>query len=292
MYPCRSSNGRNGECYLRALRVSHKKVDGMFKPATTRRTFEDAIEQIAEAIQAGDLQLGDRLPSERSLASQMQISRPTLREAIRVLSEASIVEVKPGPGGGMFIRSDHIPADVLHKRVQFRISEVSNVLEARRLLEPRVAQLAALRATEADFEAMQKTIDLQREQRNDYERFLQLDIRFHIAIARATGNETVVGLMRTLLRRLEIARQRALATGYAPEEAIDIHVRTLRAIMSREPEAVETAMDEHLRFLETRWQEETGRAALRSIPSFLLPVETSASSARSTVRGARKSPTP
>src|SRR5262245_31295117 len=125
----------------------------MFRPAQTRRTFEDAVEQIAEAIHAGDLQVGDRLPSERTIASQMQISRPTLREAIRVLTKAGIVEVKPGPGGGMFVRSEDIPTDVLHKGVEIRISEVANVLEARRLFEPRVAQLAALRVTEADFEA-------------------------------------------------------------------------------------------------------------------------------------------
>jgi GntR family transcriptional regulator, transcriptional repressor for pyruvate dehydrogenase complex len=244
----------------------------LFRPAQTRRSFEDAIEQIAEAIQAGDLQVGDRLPSERSLASQMEISRPTLREAIRVLSEAGIVDVKPGPGGGMFILSDHVPLDVLSNDVAFRISEVAEVLEARRLIEPRVAQLAALRATEADFEAMERTIELQRVRPIADERFVQLDIRFHTAIARATQNETVVGLMRALLRRLELARQSAMRSAGDLDEAVDIHVRTLAAIMSGDPEAVEVAMDEHLSFLETRWQEETGRARLRKIPAFLLPL--------------------
>jgi GntR family transcriptional repressor for pyruvate dehydrogenase complex len=243
----------------------------MFRPARMRRTFEDVIEQIAEAIHAGDLQSGDRLPSERTLATVMQISRPTLREAIRVLSEAGIVDVKPGPGGGMFVCSDHVPAEVLHKGVEFRISEFANLLEARRLLEPRVAQLAALRATESDFQAMQKTIDLEREVPN-HERFVQLDIRFHVAIARATQNETVLGLMRTLLRRLEIAMHYALRSPDDRDEAIELHVRTLKAIMSGDPEAVAIAMDEHLSFLEKRWEEETGRARLRKIPDFLLPL--------------------
>jgi GntR family transcriptional regulator, transcriptional repressor for pyruvate dehydrogenase complex len=202
----------------------------------------------------------------------MRISRPTLREAIRVLSESGIVEVKPGAGGGMFVRADYVPAEILHKNAEFRISEVANVLEARRLLEPRVAQLAALRATEADFEAMHRSIELQRELLDDHKRFLVLDIRFHMTIARATQNDTIVGLMRTLLRRLEIARQQAFRSAGDPEEAIEIHVRTLKAIMSGDPDAVDVAMDEHLSFLETRWQEETGRARLRKVPSFLLPV--------------------
>src|SRR3990172_2690549 len=132
----------------------------MFSPVKTRTTFEEAVRQIADAIRAGDLHVGDRLPSERALAQKMAISRPTLREAVKLLAEAGIIAVKVGPAGGMFVRSDVIPAGLIEERSKLRISEVSGVLESRRLLEPRVAQLAGLYATEADFEALEKTIDL------------------------------------------------------------------------------------------------------------------------------------
>lgn len=244
----------------------------IFRPAAVRRTVEDVIEQVAEALQAGDLVVGDRLPSERTLASQMRISRPSVREAVRRLSEAGVVDVKPGPAGGMFIQSDHVPADLLGHPVELSRTEVSNILEARRMLEPRVAQLAALRATDADFEAMDKTIELQREKGISLERFIQLDIRFHVAIARATQNETVVGLMRSLLRRLEIARRHAKLDRRPPSDAVDVHVRTMQAIMSGDPDAVEQVMDEHLGYLEKRWQSETGRARVRRVPDFLLPL--------------------
>lgn len=229
------------------------------------------MEQIAEAIRAGDLHAGDRLPSERTLAAQMGISRPTLREAIRVLADSGIVEVKPGPGGGMFVRSDLVPAALIEQRSELRISEISGVLEARRLFEPRVAQLAALYASEDDFDAMRRTIDLQRGCPDDRERFIQLDHRFHLGMARATQNATVVSLMRSLLRRLEIARDMAIRGPHEPESAIAIHERTLQAIMSGDPEAIEAAMDEHLSFLERIWEKESGRARLRKIPEFLLP---------------------
>jgi DNA-binding FadR family transcriptional regulator len=65
----------------------------IFKPVGTRRTFEEAVEQIADSIMVGDLHVGDRLPTERALAAQMQISRPTLREAIRLLADAGVLEV-------------------------------------------------------------------------------------------------------------------------------------------------------------------------------------------------------
>jgi DNA-binding FadR family transcriptional regulator len=253
--------------------MSSRNIEQLFRPAQTRRTFEDAIEQIADAIQAGDLQQGDRLPTERNLAAQMQISRPTLREAIHVLAEAGIIDVKPGKGGGMFIRSEQIPADVIHRGVEYRISEISSVLESRRMIEPRVAQLAALRAHEDHFAAMERTIEQQRDPSITPERFVQLDIRFHITIARATQNESLVKVMRLLLGGLWIVRQSAMHTTGDFQTAIDIHERTLRAIMSRSPQEVEPAMNEHLDFLETHWREETGRASVRQIPDFLLPPE-------------------
>ena len=263
-----------------------RALDGLFKPARSRRTFEDATDQIIEAIKAGDLQVGDRLPSERALATQMQISRPTLRQAIRLLSDAGIVEVKPGPGGGMVVRSDQIPPGLIdsHGHIDFRISQVASVLEARRLIEPNVAQLAASRATDADIDAMQKIIDLQVSLVNGGEhsvasdvlpeddvRFLELDLRFHLAIARATHNDNVVSLMRPLLRQLEIARRRMLQSEGDPQACVEIHNRTLAAIVSGDPTDVERIMDEHLSFLEARWQEETGRTRLRKTPNFLLP---------------------
>lgn len=242
----------------------------MFKPVRTRRTFEEAVEQIADAIRAGDLSKGDRLPSERDLVAEMQISRPTLREATRVLTESGLLTVKPGPGGGMFIRSDVIPAALLAEQRELRVNEVAGVLEARRLFEPRVAQLAALYATDADFDAMAQTIVLQRRAIGDRNRSLQLDLRFHILLARATRNSTVVRLMWSLLKELEIARDMALHDAHEESEhAIAIHDRTLKAIKRGDEAEIDAAMDEHMSFLERIWEEESGRQRLRRPPSFL-----------------------
>lgn len=242
----------------------------MFQPVRTRRTFEEAVEQIADAIRAGDLRKGDRLPSERDLVEVMGISRPTLREAIRVLAESGVIAVKPGAAGGMFVRSDVIPSDLLEEQRELRVTEVAGVLEARRLFEPRVAQLAALYATDADFDAMAETIAQQRRAIGDRDRSLQLDLRFHLLLARATRNSTVVRLMRSLLRELEIARDMALHDAHGESElAIEIHERTLRAAKRGDEAEIEAAMDEHMSFLERIWEEESGRQRLRRAPSFL-----------------------
>ncbi|HZG50179.1 MAG TPA: FCD domain-containing protein [Thermoleophilaceae bacterium] len=249
-----------------------------FEPVATRRTFEEAVEQIAEKIKTGDLHTGDRLPSERELAAQMRISRPTLREAIKTLTEAGVLEVRRGQAGGIFVASELVPRDLLRSRQEIRFSEVAGVLEARRLIEPRVAQLAAAHAAEDDFAAMADTIERQRElaKSDDFLRredlFLQLDLKFHLAMARATRNSTVVGFMRQLLRALEIARDMAMHAPLVPDWTIDIHERTLAAVRSADFARIDEVMDEHLAQMELIWERETGRGLVRPLPDFLQPV--------------------
>ncbi len=133
-----------------------------FGPVRLQRTHEVVVEQLVAAIREGDLGVGDRLPSERRLARQMAVSRSALREAIKVLVEAGVLTVKPGPAGGMFVRSEVIPARVLAEATALRLSDVAGLLETRRLLEPRVAQLAALYGTKEDFEGLVRNVESQR----------------------------------------------------------------------------------------------------------------------------------
>ncbi len=243
----------------------------MFHRIETRRSFEEAVEQVSQALRAGDLQAGDKLPSERDLAMLMGISRPTVREAIKLLGDAGVVEVRPGKQGGTFVVSALVPKNLLDERSDLRLAEVAGVLEARRLFEPRVAQLAALRGTDDDFEALRQTIAQQKQAADNHELGLQLDLRFHLRIARATQNPTLVAMMRYLLKQLEIARDMALHDELESQHAVAIHERTLEAILSGDPERVEIAMDEHMGFLERIWEQESGRSRLRRTPDFLLP---------------------
>ena len=251
----------------------------MFGPVQTRRTFEEAAEQIADKVRIGHLRVGDKLPGERALAAQMQISRPTLREAVKVLVEAAVLEVRRGPGGGMFVATELVPMELLRQRSSLRLGEVAGVLEARRMIEPRVAQLAAVRATEDDFVSLQRSIDAmqalldagQALKRED--RFLQLDVQFHLTLARAAGNPTIEALMRVLFRQLEIARDMAMHLPLVPEWTIEVHERTLGAVRSGDLDDVDAVMDEHLNQLERTWEEETARALVRPLPDFLLPAK-------------------
>jgi DNA-binding FadR family transcriptional regulator len=249
----------------------------VFTPVQTRKTFEEAVEQIAEKVKLGELAVGDRLPSERALAEQMEISRPTLREAVKVLVESGLLEVRRGSGGGMFIATELVPPELVARRKDIRIHEVAQVLEARRMLEPRVAQLAAMRAGAEDFAAMEQTIADQRALVGEgsilrggrEDRFLALDVRFHLALARSTGNGVLVGLVRSVYRDLEIARDMAMHHETVPDWSLDIHEQTLAAVRSGDLERVEAVMDEHLAAIERTWEQETGSPLVRPVPGFL-----------------------
>jgi DNA-binding FadR family transcriptional regulator len=200
----------------------------------------------------------------------MGISRPTLREAIKVLADAGVLAVKSGSSGGTYVATDFIPPGLLQDHSEIRTDEVFGILQARRLLEPRVAQLAGLYASDRDFDVLQQSIEAQRAHLDDRLRFVQLDTRFHLGIARATGNATVIALMRMLLRRIEVARDVAIRVPHEPEHAIELHESTLAAIKTGDPDIIDAAMHEHLLFLENIWEEETGRPFVRRAPEFLV----------------------
>jgi DNA-binding FadR family transcriptional regulator len=226
----------------------------VFTPVRTRRTFEEAAEQIADKVRAGELRIGDKLPPERDLALQMAISRPTLREAVRVLVDAGLLEVRRGPGGGMFVATDVVPVDLVRRVSELRLSEAEAVLEARRIIEPQVARLAHERAGDEELEPLERTIDVMRTivgrgyRPEDEDRFLQLDVQFHLALARAAGNPTLETLLRLVFRQLEILRDMAMHVPAVPDWIIDVHERTLAAV--RSGEGIDEVMDEHLGRLE------------------------------------------
>jgi GntR family transcriptional repressor for pyruvate dehydrogenase complex len=219
-----------------------------------QRAFEAVVAELAEAIRTGEFHRGDRFPSERVLADELEVSRPTLREAIRVLADAGVVEVRPGAAGGTFVVSEVIPPE-LYERLQVRVSAIPAVLEARRLFEPEVAKLAAVNGTEADFDSMQRIVDLQYAAGDDWPRVTQLDTRFHQELARATHNPVIVAMMAALSRQLEIARSTRVARPITPAEAIAVNQRTLDAVRARDLRRVAREMDRHLALLEQTWRE-------------------------------------
>ncbi|MEO8296315.1 MAG: FCD domain-containing protein [Burkholderiales bacterium] len=186
----------------------------VFEPVRTRRAFEAVCDQIRQQVAAGTLQPGRRLPGDKELAEQFSISRSGVREALRSLEMAGVVESRTGVNGGVFIRSGSTEGIAQAVRDLVGLGQVptASVIEARIELMNVAIRLACERATEAELDAIEADIDrleqLFRQGRGT--RNVRLLNEFYRLLARATHNEVIVMLVdsltqivRTLLARID-----------------------------------------------------------------------------------------
>ena len=137
------------------------------------------------------------------------------------------------------------------------------------MLEPRVAELAALRAADADYAAMEDSIELQRACHDDQRKAIQADLRFHRAMWRAARNPTLERMLVELFRHIDVALDMASRTTPDAVHAVEIHERTLAALKRAEPAEIEQIMDEHLAVLEAICEDVFERKGFRDLPPHL-----------------------
>lgn len=240
----------------------------VFQPVQLVRPAQVVAFRITEAIVAGDVQVGERLPSEQALSQQLGVSRPTLREAIKLLVQAGLVQVLPGSSGGLFVVGEQVPSHLAGYPVpEVQDEHVPAVLEARRLFEPQVAWVASQRATPADLQRMQQAVELgfrvgraHRGPGIDSDTALQLTMastRFNIAVARATQNSVVVQIMGVLLRRMDSVRMRAIHGLHDINDSAQSLLNSLLAIQSRDRACIEQATAARIDLLESAWRRAT-----------------------------------
>lgn len=242
-------------------------------PVRATRTFEAAIEHLTEAIERAGLRTGDRLPNESVLAEQLGISKPTLRQALRVLELSGLVDVRRGKSGGIFVVTDLVPAVAIFTAVKLEERAAIDVLRARRVLERAVVLEAARTATSADLAELERTVDLLERHLGERPSVMRADAMFHRALVRACRNDTIQAAMRGVARGLAPIRD-AYRGGLAYDrQTLDVHRRQLVALRLRDGEALEEVLDEHFRMLETqfargigrRWSELFGPRARRAV---------------------------
>ncbi len=205
----------------------------------TAGTAENAFQYLMEGIRAGKWQEGDKMPSESELCRELGISRTSVRSAIGRLAGLGLV--KSLQGKGTFVsRSPAVSPD--ESLMMLRAGRL-DVFEFRKIIESESAALAAIRATSADILALEDTITGMT-QGKTYEEVAKQDMQFHYLIARATGNEVILGVFDMMhdayrgMFRLNISH-----TQTAP---ILQHRRILLAIQTRDMEGARRAMMEHL----------------------------------------------
>lgn len=173
---------------------SIKNNPKLFREAAQNRIFQDVVNQIQDAIIDGRLKAGQVLPPERDLKRMFNTSRGTLREALRVLEERGLIEIRLGVNGGAVVKgiSARQATRTLGRMIRSRMVSLNHLAEFREGIEGYVASLAAQRATEDDIARLNRLLKQARgcieSEPAEREVFLELDREFHEELARISGN--------------------------------------------------------------------------------------------------------
>jgi DNA-binding FadR family transcriptional regulator len=217
--------------------------EALFRPVRTGNAFEETVERLLQAIRLGVVGAGERLPSERELAERLGVSRVTLREAIRALSDAGYVESRRGRYGGTFVH-DTLPAP---PEPGGKVDSVSleDALSLRYVLETGAAEMAAARSlSPADRQHLTGT--LAEAAGADLDDYRRRDSRLHLAIAVVTASGSLTTALADARTRVNQLLDRIPLLPPNLEHSNAQHEAIVDAILAGDAPAARRAMAEHI----------------------------------------------
>lgn len=204
--------------------------------------------ELRERILSGEHPEGTPLPPERELVVQTRMSRTTVREALRILEVQGLIRIKAGRAGGAFVQhpGEESVADSLDLLIRGRRLRLASIHETREAIEPSCARLAAQHRTPADLRALEAANEAIASS-GSLDEFLQANLDWHIAVATASHNEILTGIMMALSRAIYTATHNE---GFVNEEVRSITVRAhksvTRAIKDKDADAAVRRMSRHV----------------------------------------------
>jgi GntR family transcriptional regulator, transcriptional repressor for pyruvate dehydrogenase complex len=237
-----------------AVRVAVAATEHMmFNPAKPRRMFEEIIKQIKAQIEDGRLQRGDKLPTERALASQFQVSRNTVREALRTLEISGLVTLKRGSSGGAFVAAGdpQILNSRLNSALRFTDFSVGDLTHAMRAITVMLLDAALPTLTEADLKAMEANIRQAEAVLNDPKKRSVILIQFYRLLAEASENRILVTIADSFI---ELLQQWVVRLGSLGGNRV---VRSRRALVKHlragDADAARRELESYLKELHELW---------------------------------------
>lgn len=228
---------------------------------------EQVARLLLDRIIGSNLEPGSSLGTEAELLNAFRVSRPTLRESLRILESQGLLTLRPGPKGGILVARPNIESLVHTFSVLLRVNNVPfrDVLRARMAIEPALVRDAALYGTEDDFDEMQATIERLEEAGNDAAVVYRENREFHNIIARAAHNP-VLEMFWSTIRVLASGEGAGLRYSKSNRtHIIDSHKRILTALRARDPDAAQAQIEDHLgeldQLLTVRHRDQLGKPA-------------------------------
>ncbi|TCO59193.1 FadR/GntR family transcriptional regulator [Actinocrispum wychmicini] len=216
--------------------------DALFRPVRTGNAFEETVERLLQAIRLGVAGPGERLPAERELATRLNISRVTLREAIRALQESGYVESRRGRYGGTFV-NETLPTGKRTKEVT--TTELDDVLTMRRILEVGAAEAAAARTLTPE-ERQYLRAHLADSATGALSEYRRKDSRLHLAIAEVAGSPTLTSAVADVRVRINELLDAIPLLDTNLDHSNAQHEQIVQRILDGDPAKARDAMAEHL----------------------------------------------
>jgi DNA-binding FadR family transcriptional regulator len=229
-------------------RFAHPSGDEsrLITPIKKTRIAEEVADRIRVLMLDGTFPPGEPLPSERHLAERFGVSRGSIRDALRTLETIGLLETRHGQGTFPHELSVDRLVAPLASVMAYRSDLQDELLDVRRMFEPAVARVAALRATEEDLADLGRILDTQRQKVKIGQSAIVEDTAFHAILARSTRNRVVMSIMATLNDLLVESRTQSLRQKGRPARSVDGHEAVVAAMRRRDAEGASQAMYNHI----------------------------------------------
>jgi GntR family transcriptional repressor for pyruvate dehydrogenase complex len=204
---------------------------------------ESVVRQITEALDRGDLQPGEKLPTERDMCAQFAVSRTVIRDAMKTLTGLGIVTVKHGTGA--YINAHPNNVRNITAFLDIMPGSMEELFQVREVLESKAVFWCAQNASPEDLKQLESIID-NANNLDDESQLPLFDAEFHLKICEAAGNRVLTRLMLSLLDLLGDVREKTFQIPGRQRLSVREHEAILNAIKSRDPDAASAAMLKHL----------------------------------------------
>jgi GntR family transcriptional repressor for pyruvate dehydrogenase complex len=218
----------------------------LFRKFSRDRLYEQIASHIEELISSGTLQLGDQLPSEREFADGLGVGRGVVREAVKLLAERGLVTILPGRGTFVAELDTNVISDQLGRFFKVGFYSHGDLNEARSTLEVEIAGLAAQRARAEDLEEMGQALEEMDRHITSPDEYIEADLAFHSALAKATRNEIFCLLERLIADLLRESRRMIYRVPGAAERGQNWHRLIYKAVEGADGAAAREAMRKHM----------------------------------------------
>lgn len=236
------------------------------KPLDRRRLSDQVAAELEALIVSGDLAAGQTLPSERDLMQLFGVGRTSIREALFALQRKGVVAAQPGMRPVVCAPNAEVIVAELSGTVRLFLATEPGMREfqqARRVFEPAIARFAAQHATDDDRERIATAHAACAGALATPQRFVDADVDFHFAIVQATHSQLLIALHRAVLDWLREQRTISIEPAGSAQAAQRAHRRVLEAILARDPDAAEQAMQRHLDEVESHYWSARGLGRAR-----------------------------